>query len=321
MDRIKEVLGFLREQEGYVSGDYISQRIGISRTAVWKYVNQLTLAGYKIGKLKGKGYKLLETPEKLFSWEIDRYLSTKCIGRKLIYRETIDSTNDLAFKLALGGEPEGSCVVAETQDKGRGRLGRKWCSPVGKNLYLSVILKPAIHPSHVYPITFISSLAVFDTIGALTGVEPALKWPNDVLIKGRKVSGTLLEISTEADMVKFVVVGIGLNINMVASEMDRDISEKATSLFLETKKVYERAAVCGMLLSNLERYYGYFREKGEQEIRTIWEQRAGIKGKYLEINQMGETYKGVSQGLDWDGAMLLNIDGTVKKIIAGDVNF
>jgi BirA family transcriptional regulator, biotin operon repressor / biotin---[acetyl-CoA-carboxylase] ligase len=321
MDRINEVLRFLREKEGYVSGDYMSEEIGISRTAVWKYINQLTGAGYGIGKLKGKGYRLLETPDKLFPWEIDRYLTTRIMGRKVIYREKVDSTNTFAFKLALGGEPEGTCVVAETQDKGKGRLGRKWFSPVRKNLYLSVILKPAIHPSRVYPITFLSSLAIWDTIGTLTGTEATLKWPNDVLINGKKISGTLLEISTEADMVKFVVVGIGFNINMDTAEIDPEIRNKATSLFLETRKVFERAEVCGMLLSNLEKYYGYFRDKGDREICNIWEKKAGIRGKYLEINQMGEWYKGTSEGIDRDGAMLLNIEGTVKRIIAGDVNF
>ncbi len=311
----------LRESRDYVSGDFIAAKLHVSRTAVWKYVNHLERLGYLFQKSKGKGYRITGTPDKLYAWEIDRHLRTDVTGRKVVHRETVDSTNAFAFKLALSGEPEGACVVAESQDAGKGRLGRKWFSPVGKNLYISVVLRPHIHPSSVYPITFLSSLAVYDAIEELTGIRPSLKWPNDVLINGKKVCGTLIELSTEADMVRFVIVGIGFNINMQHSEIDEEIINKATSLSIETKKVYERALVCGILLNHLEEHYRYFRQYGAPGICGVWEERAAIKGKALEINQMGESYRGVVEGIDLDGAMLLNMDGEVKKIIAGDVNF
>ena len=186
---------------------------------------------------------------------------------------------------------------------------------------MSVVLRPNIHPSRVYPVTFLSSLAVSDTITHITGLSPTLKWPNDVLIDTRKVCGTLLEISTEADIIRFVVVGIGLNINMNTQEIDESIKNKATSMYIETNKTYERAYVCGVLLSNLGKYYSIFLEKGEHEICSIWEKRAQIKGRHIEINQMGDTFEGISEGIDASGAMLLNVGGTVKKIIAGDVSF
>jgi len=321
MDRTGEILTFLRGTDDYVSGDMISAKLGISRTAVWKYINQLEQKGYSITKLKGKGYMLTNTPDKLFPWEVYRHLDTNSIVKEIIYHDTIDSTNSFAFKLAVGGKPEGTCVVAEAQKTGKGRLNRVWFSPPGENLYLSVILKPPVHPARVYPITFLSSLAVYDTIKRVTGIIPTLKWPNDVLINGKKVCGTLLEISTEADMVRFIVVGIGFNINMKEKEIDEPIKNKATSLHIETEKTYERASVCGILLSNLDKYYSIFRKNGEQEICSIWEKTAQTKGKYLEINQMGEVYKGISEGIDTSGAMLLNIDGEVKRIIAGDVSF
>jgi BirA family biotin operon repressor/biotin-[acetyl-CoA-carboxylase] ligase len=321
MDRSKEVLTYLRNAKDYVSGDHMSGNMGISRTAVWKHINHLGQLGYTISKLKGKGYCLVATPNKLYSWEIEQHLITEVIGKKIIYKDVVDSTNTYAFSLALGGEAEGTCIIAETQKTGKGRLGRKWFSPVGKNLYMSIVLRPPIPPSSVYPITFLSSLAVYDTITAITDVEPILKWPNDVLIAGRKVCGTLLELSTEADMVRFVIVGIGLNINMGEHEIDDEIKDKATSLLVQTKKAFERAQVCGILLTNLERYYNIFREKGSEEISLVWEDRAKIKGKYFEITQMGESFKGISEGIDRDGAMLLNIDGKTKKIIAGDVSF
>ncbi len=321
MDKIGAVLMLLRESKDYVSGDFIAARLHVSRTAIWKYVNHLERLGYLFQKSKGKGYRITGTPDKLYAWEIDRHLRTDVAGRKVIHKETVDSTNAFAFKLALSGEPEGACVIAESQHTGKGRLGRKWFSPVGKNLYISVILRPHIHPSSVYPITFLSSLAVYDTIEELSGIRPSLKWPNDVLINGKKVCGTLIELSTEADVVRFVIVGIGFNINMQYSEIDEEIKNKATSLSIETKKVYERALVCGILLNHLEEHYRYFMRYGAPGICGVWEERAAIKGKILEINQMGESYRGVVEGIDRDGAMLLNVDGEVKKIIAGDVNF
>ena len=321
MDNIDEVLRVLRENKDFTSGDLLSKNLNVSRTAVWKYMNQLERHGYVIEKSKGKGYKLRSTPDRLYPWEVNRYLSTSVIGRKIIHRDTIDSTNIVAFKMALAGEEEGTCLIAESQTKGKGRLGRKWCSPLERNIYISVIVRPSIHPSVVYPITFLSSLAVYDTIFQASNLKPVLKWPNDVLMNGKKLCGTLLELSTEADMVRFVVIGIGLNVNMQAEEIDEEIRWKASSLLMETKKVFERAAVCGKLLSNLEKYYLLFKEKGEAEICRIWEERAAIKEKYLEIDQMGETYKGICKGIDKDGAILLNIEGVTKKIIAGDVSF
>jgi len=320
MHRLKEVLLFLRKEGQYVSGDYISRRLSISRTAVWKYINQLERTGYSLDKLKGKGYKLLKAPEKPYPWEIERYLDTKFIGKKIIYKETVDSTNTLAFKLALEGNPEGTCVIAETQKGGKGRLNRAWFSPAGKNLYISIILRPAVHPTGIYSITFLSSLAVYDTIETLCGEKPTLKWPNDVLIQEKKVCGTLLELSTETDMVKFVVVGIGFNINMQEKDIQKGLKQRATSLNIVMKKNYERAFVCGILLNNLEKYYSIFKKEGAEAVCTIWEERAKLKGKHLQIDQMGESYKGFAEGIDRDGAILLNVDGKIKKIIAGDVN-
>lgn len=321
MVRSKEILPYLRNTHDYVSGDHMSNIMGISRTAIWKYINHLEQLGYRIEKLKGKGYRLIASPDKLYAWEIDQYCKTNVIGKKIIYKDELDSTNALAFKLAIGGEAEGTCIIAETQDSGKGRLGRKWFSPAGKNLYISIVLRPQIPPSNVYPITFLSSLAVYDTIQSLTKVEPALKWPNDVLVNGRKICGTLLELSTEADMIRFVIVGIGLNINMEENEMDEEIKNKATSFLMLTKKPFERSMVCGILLTNIERYYTIFMVKGPEEICSIWEDRAKIKGKHLEIIQMGESYRGVSEGIDKDGSILLTVDGKTKKIIAGDVSF
>ncbi len=318
MNRTREILGFLRQSSDFVSGDYMAAQLDITRTAVWKCLRQLEQMGYAFEKLKGKGYRLHVVPDRLYPWEIERWLQGASIGKTIIYKENIDSTNALAFRLALGGCEEGTCVVAETQSAGKGRLQRKWHSPYAKNVYMSVVLKPDLHPSRVYPLTFISSLAVYDTLVAL-GVKPRLKWPNDVLIDMKKICGTLIELSTEADSVRFVVVGIGFNVNMTRAEMDTEIKDKATSLFIETKNRFERARICGMLLGTLEGYYRILRTDGVDEICRLWEERAKTKGSYMEITQMDKTYKGISRGIDKDGAILLEQDGHVTRVIAGDV--
>jgi len=317
MNRAAEVLGFLRGRRDHVSGAFMASRLNITRTAVWKVLKQLEQMGYTFERLKGRGYRLTGSPDRLYPWEVGRHLDTKFVGRELIYRDSVDSTNGVAFELALAGCAEGTCVVAEAQSAGRGRLQRTWHSPYGKNLYLSCVLRPALHPSEVHPLTFISSLAVYDTL-ASEGLEPRLKWPNDVLIDGRKVSGTLIELSCEADRVRFVVIGIGLNVNM--ADMNAEIADKATSLLIVSRKPFERTRICGMLLGNLERYYEMVRSQGVGRVCRSWEERAGIRGAYMEITQMGRTYRGVSEGIDSDGAVLLREKGAVTRVIAGDVS-
>lgn len=319
MNRVAEVLASLRDpEEHYVSGAAIASKMGITRTAVWKYLKQLEQMGYVIETLKGTGYRLRSAPDRLYPWEIARALHTAVIGREIVYREIVDSTNTLAFQLALDGCPDGTCVVAESQTSGRGRLQRRWSSPRAKNVYVSVVLRPLVHPSRIYPLSFISSLAVFDTLRE-AGITPRLKWPNDVLIGDRKVCGTLIELSTEADRVRFCVIGIGLNVNMGGKDLDPEIAGIATSLLLETKKRFERASVCGILLNGLEKYYETAKREGMEEICRLWEERARTKGTYMEIRQMSTVYRGISEGIDKDGAILLNENGVVTRVIAGDV--
>jgi BirA family transcriptional regulator, biotin operon repressor / biotin---[acetyl-CoA-carboxylase] ligase len=319
MNRIGDILRALREKEGYTSGAAMATTLGISRTAVWKYLGHLDELGYVVEHRKGQGYNLKATPDKLYPWEIERHLSSRFVGRSIEYKEILDSTNATAFRLALDGAQEGSCVVAEQQLTGRGRLMRKWHSPFGKNIYISVILRPSIHPSQVYPLTFISSLAVCDLLSSI-GIKARLKWPNDVLVGKKKICGTLIELSTEADAVRFVVIGIGLNVNMGRVDLSDEIENIATSLSIETKKHFERSSICGILLTNLEKYYTMFSEFGMGCICSLWEERSGVKGTYVEITQADVVHKGISQGIDKDGAMLLNEDGRVFRVIAGDAS-
>jgi BirA family biotin operon repressor/biotin-[acetyl-CoA-carboxylase] ligase len=275
----------------------------------------------RAGEVPGNGYRPAGAPDRLYPWEVERYLETQFVGREIIYKDSVGSTNGVAFELALAGCREGTTVIAETQDAGRGRHRRRWCSPYGKNIYASCVLRPALHPQEIPPLTFISCLAAFDSLSSM-GLAPALKWPNDVLMNGRKVCGTLIELIAQPDAAAFVVIGIGLNVNMSEADMAEEIWGKATSLFLETGNCFERAPVCGMLLNNLEKYYEVVRDRGVDEICRLWEERADVRGVSMEIVQTDRVYRGVSEGIGRDGAMLLRDEnGCVIRVIAGDVSF
>jgi BirA family transcriptional regulator, biotin operon repressor / biotin---[acetyl-CoA-carboxylase] ligase len=317
VNRIGDILSALRSGQGFISGASIAANLGVSRTAIWKYLRQLEDLGYQVDHGKGRGYFLRSIPDKLYSWEIERHLTTRFVGRHIEYRESLDSTNAAAFKLALDGAREGTVVVAEEQTGGRGRLRRRWHSPYGKNIYVSVILRPSLHPTQIYPLTFISSLAAVDVLDNL-GVRARLKWPNDVLVEKRKICGTLIELSTEADAVRFVVIGIGLNVNMTGDDLGEDLENIATSLAIETKKHFERDFICGILLGNLEEYYTILLEQGVEAVCRMWEERSRVKGTYIEIRQGEEVYRGISEGIDKDGAMLLSENGRTIRVIAGD---
>jgi BirA family transcriptional regulator, biotin operon repressor / biotin---[acetyl-CoA-carboxylase] ligase len=275
----------------------------------------------KEGELPGNGYSPACEADRLDSQGVAPYLQTRLLGREIIYKDQVNSTNAVAFELAAAGCREGLCVIAEGQSAGRGRLSRHWHSPYGKNLYVSCVLRPGLRPTQVSPLTFLSSLAVSDTLGSL-GVEATLKWPNDVLVNGRKICGTLIELMAQQDAVAFVVIGVGLNINMSRADLSEEIADKATSLFIETGKYYERTRICGMLLDNLEKYYEAAREEGVDEICRLWEKRANIRGVLMEIVQTDRTYRGVCEGIGRDGAMFLREEnGHIARVIAGDVSF
>jgi BirA family biotin operon repressor/biotin-[acetyl-CoA-carboxylase] ligase len=311
---------FRQSPADYLSGERLSAVLGVSRTAVWKQIQQLRQLGYRIEALPSRGYRLAAAPDLPLAEELRRGLTTRVIGREIRYLAVTDSTNRQAYTLGEAGAEEGTVVIAEEQSAGKGRLGRSWSSPPGVNLYLSVVLRPPLPPYAAPQLTFLSALAVSRTIAAITGLAPTHKWPNDVLLDGAKVAGLLNEMSAETEVIHYVILGIGVNLNMQSEQFPADLRYPATSLALEKGEIISRTTFARTLLRHLDRLYDLYLEVGFPPILKAWEAYFDLMGRQVEVDYQSRCVQGRVEGLDDDGALLLRLpDGQSEKVLAGDV--
>jgi BirA family biotin operon repressor/biotin-[acetyl-CoA-carboxylase] ligase len=319
----EKILQLLRKHpSAFLSGQEISRRLKVSRTAVWKRLKRLRTLGYEIEASTRSGYRLIQSPDHLTPSEINPILKTKWMGRTIHHFQTLDSTNSKAYQLALNGAKEGEVVISESQGKGRGRLGRQWFSPPFLNLYLSVILRPKISPHQASLITLMTAVATADAIQKFSGLLPLIKWPNDILLRDRKVAGLLNEIHSEMDRIHFVILGVGVNLNMDEKMFSKEIRAVATSLKIEMGQTVSRKAFLQIFLQELEKWYSIFLEEGGAVILKAWRDRAHIKGRQVKVTSFGETVAGIAIDVDSDGALILETeDGKQKRVVAGDVSY
>lgn len=316
-----ELVRLLRVDGGVVSGEQLSRQLGVSRTAIWKQVSLLRTRGYRIVSVPSQGYRLLSEPDLLDAADLMNSIGNSClIGRKVVCRAETDSTNSDAFRLAEEGGEEGTVLLAERQLSGKGRLGRRWESPAGVNLYCSVILRPELPPYEAPQLTFLSAVAVARTIQATTGLLPAIKWPNDLLINGRKVAGLLNEMNAETDRVGFVILGIGVNLNMQAEQFPAGLRSPATSLQIESGTPVSRQAFTLRLLQELDNEYCRFRHDGFGPVRDEWARYCNAYGRQVSVDLGTGSMQGGFVGIDYDGALLIRLpDGSRERILSGDV--
>jgi BirA family biotin operon repressor/biotin-[acetyl-CoA-carboxylase] ligase len=319
----EEILRLLKEDPSrFLSGEEISRRLKVTRTTVWKRVRHLRALGYKIESLTRLGYRIIQVPDLLTPSEIKPLLTTKWMGKTIHYSQSIDSTNSKAYQLALQGAKEGEVVIAESQMEGRGRLGRRWFSPPFLNLYLSLILRPQIPPHRASLITLMAAVATADAIQNYSGLLPQIKWPNDVLLRGRKVAGLLNEIQSEMDRIHFVILGIGVNLNMDEKMFPKEIRGMATSLKREMGETISRKDFLRSLLIVLEGWYATFLKEGGIPVLEAWRGRAEIEGKHVIVSSFGESLSGIAVDVDSDGALILETEeGERKRIVAGDIEY
>ncbi len=315
------ILQLLREDpSAFVSGEEVSRRLKVTRTAVWKRIKHLRLQGYEIEAHTRSGYRLIQSPDLLTPSEVKPLLRTKWVGKTIHHFHTIDSTNSKAYQLALSGAREGEVVVAESQDQGRGRMGRRWFSPPFLNLHLSVILRPNIPPHQASLITLMAAVATADAIHRFSSLSPVIKWPNDILLSGRKVAGLLNEIHSETDRIHFVILGIGVNLNVDRKMFPKEIRTIATSLKEEMGQTISRKNFLQCLLQELERWYEVFLKKGGTPVLKAWRDRAMIEGREIKVTSFGEIVTGMAVDIDSDGALILETKkGERKRVVAGDV--
>ena len=312
----EKILKALR-RGGWVSGAKLGEDIGISRAAIWKHIMKLRREGYKINSSPRQGYLLISSPDRLFPEEIKEGLKTRTLGLNIIYYEKISSTQLVAGELAAAGVDEGTIIVAESQTGGRGRIGRSWASPPG-GIYLSIILRPAIKPSEALRFPLIAGVAVAQAIKQLTGLKPCLKWPNDIIIEGRKVGGILTEMSSEMDRINYIIIGIGINAN--TESFPDGIRGIATSLRAECGKEVSRVKLVQGILTQLESLYQVFQVSGFETIREKWKAHSNTIGSWVSVRGERDQVEGEAIDIDEDGALILRkANGTLERIIAGDV--
>jgi BirA family biotin operon repressor/biotin-[acetyl-CoA-carboxylase] ligase len=318
-DSAELVLAFLAEAgDEVVSGEAISDKLGLTRAAVWKHVNALRARGYRIDAVPARGYRLAEVPDRLTALELRPLLNTHDLGQVLHAYEELASTNDRARELAEEGAAHGEVVIAEQQTAGRGRRGRAWISPPRKNLYFSAVLRPDLPPARAPEITLVASLAVCDALRQ-AGVDAGIKWPNDVLAGGRKIAGILTELAAEADRVHWIVVGVGVNVNARAEDFPDDLRGEATSVLLERGEPAPRALFAAACLTALEGWLDVHEEQGFGPIREAWRERSVTLGREVRVRVDEGELAGTAEDIDDAGALLVRTASGLERVLAGDV--
>jgi len=306
---------------GYVSGEDICKSLDVTRTAVWKHIQALREDGYEIEARPRAGYSLVFVPDRLYAEEIRDGLSTKFIGRQVFYRSSVVSTNDLAIELAQRGVPDGSLVVAEEQTGGRGRLSREWHSPKYKGIWFSLVLYPPVNPSEASRVTMVTAVALALAVRKSTGVPAGIKWPNDLLVGGKKLCGILTELGAELDKINYLVMGAGINVNLDRADFPQELRDTATSLKIETGSEIARVRLLQSMLVEFEHWYRIWLEQGFAGVLMKWKELSVSLNCPVRIHTLNKTWDGWAEDVDEDGALLLRLPGgRLQRLLAGDVS-
>ncbi len=314
-----EILKLLRESGDYLSGQELCSRFGVSRTAVWKIINQLKDEGYEIEAVQNKGYRLQSSPDLLEEGEIASRLGTGRMGNNLICLPSTGSTNVDAKKAAEEGAAEGTLVVTDCQEAGRGRRGRAWSSPAGCNIYFTLLLRPPCRPEQACMLTLVMALAVAKAVREL-GLDAGIKWPNDIVLSGKKVCGILTEMSAETDYIHYVVIGTGINVNQ--EEFPEEIGKTATSLKREKGEGVARATLLASIIGHFERAYEVFSASWDlRSLLPAYQELLLNKDRPVRVLDPGGEFQGTARGINESGELLVEReDGTLEAVYAGEVS-
>ena len=310
----------LRDSREYISGQELCEAFGVSRTAVWKRIKQLQEDGYVIEAVPNKGYRIRQTPNAVTAEEILSRIQTGWIARDVRYFPVIDSTNTAARRLGEENAPEGILVIADEQTAGKGRRGRSWATPPGTDIAMSVLLRPQLPPDRISMVTLVMGLAVTEAVRSLYGLEAGIKWPNDVVIGGKKLTGILTEMSAELQMVHYIVIGTGINTNSVS--FPEELADKATSLRLELGHEICRAELVAAVMKSFEEAYELFLRG--QDLSLLMERYNALLlncGRGVRVLETGHEYTGTARGIDRLGQLLVECGGgEIRKVYAGEVS-
>lgn len=316
----EEILRLLRSADGYISGQELCNRFGVSRTAVWKAINQLKEAGYEIEAQQNKGYRLVAAPDLMTEAEIKSLMHTDWVAKEVLYFDTIDSTNTKAQELAEKGYPSGTLVVADKQESGKGRRGRSWVSPSGTGIFMTLMIKPDINPNNASMLTLVAALAVAKAITSVTGEEAMIKWPNDIVVNSKKVCGILTEMNAQFDYINHIVVGIGINVHN--ESFPEEISQMASSLMIEAGgKRFHRAQIIAETMSYFEQYYDTFLKT--QDLSALvreYDELLVNRNKSVRVLDPKEPFDGKAMGITPKGELIVDTWESRKLVSSGEVS-
>lgn len=309
-------------EDKYVSGQFLSEKLNISRSAIWKHMRELEKDGYNIEGVSRKGYRIITSPDKVSENTIQWGLQTDWLGKKIIHRESISTTQQLAHTVAQENAKNGTVVIADEQTKGKGRMNRYWYSSKGKGVWMSLVLRPDIPPNLAPQLTLLTATVLADVFASYTNLKPKIKWPNDILLKDRKTAGILTEMQAEQDQIQYVVIGIGINVNQEADEIPDDIKDKATSLTIETHENWNLKELIQLILSTFEKSYDTYMTDGFQRIKQNWEHYGYKIGERILIKTMRKEWYAKFIGIGEDGALLIqDDDDSVEKIYSAEIEW
>lgn len=316
----EEILRLLRSADGYISGQELCNRFGVSRTAVWKAINQLKEAGYEIEAQQNKGYRLMAAPDLMTEAEIKSLMHTEWVAKEVLYFDTIDSTNTKAQELAEKGYQSGTLVVADKQESGKGRRGRSWVSPSGTGIFMTLMIKPDINPNNASMLTLVAALAVAKAITSVTGEEAMIKWPNDIVVNSKKVCGILTEMNAQFDYINHIVVGIGINVHN--ESFPEEISQMASSLMIEAGgKRFHRAQIIAETMSYFEQYYDTFLKT--QDLSALvreYDELLVNRNKSVRVLDPKEPFDGKAMGITPKGELIVDTWESRKLVSSGEVS-
>lgn len=316
----KEILRLLRQSEGYVSGQELCNRFGVSRTAVWKVINQLKEAGYEIEAQSNKGYHIVSAPDVMDEAELNSIRKTNWAGCEIQYFDQIDSTNTKAKELAEKGYPSGTLVVADKQSAGKGRRGRSWESPSGSGIFMTLMIKPEINPNNASMLTLVAALAVARAISEVTKLNAQIKWPNDIVINGKKICGILTEMSAQFDYINHIVIGIGINVHN--ETFPEEINHIASSLMLESNGGhFHRADIIEKILEYFEVYYEQYLET-EDLSKLVPEYNSLLVNMQKEVKVLDpkDPFEGKAMGITKSGELIVDTWESRKLVSSGEVS-
>jgi len=319
--RKKLIDAFTAANGDYLSGQYLAEYIGCSRTAVWKHIEELRKHGFELEAIQRKGYRIVKTPDQISADEIRLGLTTNFLGQSIHYQESVDSTQKIAKTLSYENAPEGTVVIAEQQLSGRGRLNRIWHSPKYTGVWMSMILRPNIPLQKAPQLTLITAVAVVQAIQEVSNLSPKIKWPNDILLNGKKVTGILTELQAEADQIFAIIIGVGINVNQQLEDYPEEIQQIATSLAIESGEKISRAQVIRSVLSHFEKLYLLYLEQGFTPIKLLWESYAISIGKSIIARTLTDNIRGKALGITDDGVLMIEDEaGVVHHVYSADID-